>query len=87
MPKEPPNSPGKWRSNRASLSWAAAGPDTLKSTIVSITSAGNAIMFSMTIDQSALIVTVYSGNEKCREFVTEPGDIVPLLSWLVETYS
>jgi len=87
MAKEPPNSPGKWKANRASLSWSAAGTETLKSTIVSITECGNAIMFSKTIDGSALICTVYSGNEKCREFVTEPGDIVPLLAWLVETYS
>lgn len=87
MSKDPPNSPGKWRSNRASLSWSAAGSDTLKATIASITDSGNAIMFSRTVDGSALIATVYSGNDKSREFVTEAGDIIPLLKWFVETYS
>lgn len=87
MPKDPPNSASKWRSNKASLSWSAAGADTLKHAIASITDSGNAIMFSKTVDQSALICTVYSGSDKSREFVTEPGDIVPLLAWFVETYS
>ncbi len=87
MSKEPPSTPKKWRSLREVLTWQAAGTETIKTTIVAITEAGNAIMFSKTIDGSALICTVYSGNEKCREFVTEAGDIVPLLKWLVETYS
>jgi len=87
MPKEPPTGPSKWRSNKITLSWGAAGADTLKSTITAVTDAGNAILFSRTQDGSALVIKVYSGSEFCREFATTPGDILPLLAWVVETYS
>lgn len=87
MAKDPPNTAAKWKSNRASLSWSAAGADSLKATIAAVTDSDNAIMFSRTMDGSALICTVYSGNDKSREFITSPGDIVPLLSWVIETFS
>jgi hypothetical protein len=44
-------------------------------------------MFSRTIDGSALVLSVYSGDTKSKEYVTEPGDIPALLAWALETYS
>lgn len=87
MSKDPPNKPNSWRKNHTSISWSAAGTDTLKSVIASITDSGNAVMFSRTIDGTALTLSIFSGNEKAKEFVTEPGDIPALLAWAIETYS
>lgn len=87
MPKDPPNSPQTWRKAHKSISWSAAGRDSLHSMVTSVTDAGNAVMFSRTIDGSALVISVYSGQEKSKEYVTEVGDIPALLAWIVETYS
>lgn len=79
---------GQWRKKpKASLSWQAAGADSLRSLVAAITDSGNAVMFSRTIDGSALVLSVYSGDTKSKEYVTEPGEIPQLFSWAIETYS
>lgn len=87
MSKDPPNKPQSWKSNHKSLSWSAAGGDSLKTALVAITDSGNAIMFSRTIDGSALTLSIFSGDTKSKEYVTDPGDIPALLAWAIETYS
>lgn len=86
MPKEPPTNKS-WRKNAHSISWSGAGTDSLKSLITGVTDSGNAIMFSRTIDGTALVLAVYSGSEKVKEYVTEVGDIPALFAWVLETYS
>lgn len=86
MSKDPPSNKS-WRKNKATLSWSAAGRDSLHGTIAAITDSGNALMFSRTVDGSALVLSVFSGDTKSKEYITEPGDIVALLAWAVETYS
>jgi len=86
-PKDPPNSRATWRKAHKSISWSAAGKDSLHSVVTGVTDAGNALMFSRTIDGSALVISIYAGQEKAKEYVTEPGDIPPLLAWVLETYS
>jgi len=73
--------------NRKSLSWQAAGSESLKSTIVGVTDAGNSIMFSRTIDGGALVVALYSGNVKAKEYITEPGDLPALLTWCGDNFA
>jgi len=73
--------------NRKSLSWAAAGTESLKSTIVGVTDAGNSIMFSRTLDGGALVVALYMGNVKAKEYITEAGDIPALFAWCIENFS
>jgi len=73
--------------NKKSLSWQAAGTETIKSTIVAVTEAGNSIMFSRTMDGGALVVALYMGNVKAKEYITEVGDIPALLAWCVENFS
>ena len=87
MSKDPPNKPQSWKANHKSLSWGAAGSDSLKAALVAITDSGNAIMFSRTIDGSALTLSIFSGDTKSKEYVTDPGDIPALLAWAIETYS
>jgi hypothetical protein len=87
MSKDPPTTPKTWRSNNRSLSWSAAGSDNIKSLIAAISESGNAVMFSRTMDGSALVLSVFSGNTKSKEYVTEPGDIPALFAWAIETYS
>lgn len=86
MSKDPPNNKS-WRKNKQSISWSAAGSESLHSTVAGVTNSGNAIMFSRTIDGTALVLSVYSGNEKAKEYITEHGDIPALLAWVMETYS
>jgi len=85
--KDPPTSRASWRKAHKSISWSAAGKDSLHSVVTGITDSGNAIMFSRTIDGSALVLSVYAGQDKTKEYVTEPGDIPALLAWALETYS
>lgn len=87
MSKDPPNQSGHWRKQHKSLSWSAAGTESLHSLVAGITNSGNAVMFSRTLDGSALVLSVFSGDERVKEYVTEPGDIVPLFAWALEQYS
>lgn len=87
MSKDPPNKPQSWRRDHKSLSWSAAGTDSLKQCVAAITDSGNALMFSRTVDGSALVLSIFSGDTKSKEYVTEPGDIPALLAWAIETYS
>jgi hypothetical protein len=85
--KDPPSTPRSWRSDKHSISWSASGTDSIKSLVVGITDSGNACMFSRTMDGSALVLSIFSGNEKVKEYITEPGDIVSLFAWALEHYS
>ena len=87
MSKDTPHAPQSWRKHSKSISWSAAGTDSLHHAVCAITDSGNAVMFSRTIDGSALVLSIYSGQTKAKEYVTEPGDIVALLAWAVETFS
>lgn len=75
-----------WKANRHSLHWSDGPTDTIKSFIGQLTDAGCGVLFSRTQDGSALIISVYAGNETSKEFLTEPGDIVPCFDWLLSTY-
>jgi hypothetical protein len=87
MSKDPPIGLKPWKKNHTSLSWSAAGTDSLRALVAGITDSGNAVMFSRTMDGSALVLSVFSGDTKSKEFVTEPGDIPSLFHWALETYS
>lgn len=85
--KDPPTGNRSWRKNHKSISWSAAGKDSLHALVSGVTDSGNAVMFSRTIDGSALVLSIYAGQDKVKEYVTEVGDIVPLLAWALEAYS
>lgn len=87
MPKDPPSTSKRWKSDHQSISWSAAGTESLKTLVTAVTDSGNAVMFSRTIDGSALSLTIFSGNTKAKEYVTEPGDILSLFKWAMEEYS
>ena len=87
MSKDPPNKPTSWRKLHKVLSWSAASPEKLHNLVSAVCGSGNAVMFGSTMDGSALILSVYSGDERVKEYVTEPGDIPPLFEWIVENYS
>lgn len=76
----------KWKANHNSLSWSSGPTESMRDAIAGITNAGGGVMFSRTIDGSALIIGVYSGNDRTKEYITELGDITPCLAWLLETY-
>jgi hypothetical protein len=81
----PPNKP--WKAKHSSLTWSAASTKDLHNAVAAITGSGNAVMFSRTMDGSALVLSIFSGNNKAKEFVTDPGDIPSLLTWAVEEFS
>jgi hypothetical protein len=87
MSKDPPTTPKTWKQHHTSLTWDSAGTDSIRSLVSAITNSGNAVMFSRTMDGSALVLSVFSGNTKSKEYVTEPGDIPTLFAWAIETYS
>jgi hypothetical protein len=73
--------------NKKSLSWQAAGTDSIKNVVVAVTDSGNSIMFSRTMDGGALVVALYMGNVKAKEYITEAGDIPALFAWCIENFS
>lgn len=87
MSKDPPIGSKPWKREHQSISWSAAGKDSIHSLVSGVTDSGNAIMFSRTMDGSALVLSVYAGQERVKEYVTEVGDIVSLLAWIVEHYT
>jgi hypothetical protein len=87
MSKDPPNKPTSWRKVHRVLSWSGASSAELHHLVASVTDSGNAVMFSRTIDGSALVLAIYSGNEKAKEYITDPGDIPPLFEWVIGEYS
>lgn len=91
MPQEPKpgreSSPGRqWKSKRNTLSWSAGPAESMRDAITRLTDAGCGVLLSKTIDGSALVLGVYSGDARVKEYITEPGDILPCLAYLVETY-
>jgi hypothetical protein len=58
----------------------------MRDAIGRITDNGAAVLFSRTTDGGALVIQVLAGQERSKEYITEPGDIVACLAWLVETY-
>lgn len=87
MAKEPTQK-GTWRKKlHKVISWSSANADSIKSAVVGVTDSGGAILFSATRDGGALVLSVYSGEETAKEYVTEQGDISALLQWVVETYA
>lgn len=87
MSKDPPIGSKPWKKNHTSISWSAAGTDSLRSLVAGITDSGNAIMFSRTLDGTALILSVYAGQDKAKEYVTEAGDIPALFAYFLSEYS
>lgn len=81
------NGKGTWRTNRQTISWSGGPADSMRDAIGRITDSGAAVLFSRTSDGGALVFQVFAGTERSKEYVTVPGDIVPLLAWAVETYS
>jgi hypothetical protein len=87
MSTDTPHTSGQWRKKHTSISWSASGKDSIHSLVAAVTNSGNAVMFSRTVDGSALVLSVYAGSERVKEYVTEPGDIPALFAWVMETYA
>lgn len=80
------DTPKKWRGNRATISWSSGPTETMRDFVGRITDNGAAVLFSRTTDGGALVLQVLAGNEKSKEYITEPGDIVSCMAWLLEVY-
>lgn len=76
----------KWKSKHKTISWSGGPPESLRDAIGAITDNGAAVLFSRTPDGGALVFKVFAGTDTTKEYVTELGDIIALLSWAVETY-
>jgi len=76
-----------WKKNHSSVSWSSAGQDSIKALVTAVTDSGNAIMFARTIDGSALVLSIFSGQDKAKEYVTDVGDIPSLFAWAIEHFS
>lgn len=76
-----------WKSKHNSISWSSGPAETMRDTIAKLTNAGCGVLFSRTQDGGSLVIGVYAGNERSKEYITEPGDILLCLAFLVETYT
>lgn len=76
----------KWRSNKKSIHWQSAGAESLREVIARLTDNGCGVMLSRTSDGGSLVFGVYAGDDRTKEYITDPGDIPGLLAWALETY-
>lgn len=76
-----------WKAKHNTISWSSGPSETMRDAIASLTDAGCGVLFSRTMDGGALVVGVYSGSDRTKEYITEPGDILVCLAYLVETYT
>src|SRR5919108_3693879 len=63
----------RYASKRRSISWSSAPTDSLHQFIATLTDSGHAVMFGRTMDEGALSLVVLAGNDKFKEYITEPG--------------
>jgi hypothetical protein len=60
-------------------SWEDADQETLWRTIQEVTNQGDAVMFSKTRDEGAVVLTVLSGDDRIRQYATGAEEIAELL--------
>lgn len=77
---------GAWKGKHKSISWSAGPSETLRDFISKLTDAGCGVLFSRTSDGGALVISVYAGQDRSKEYITEQGDILLCLAYLSEQY-
>lgn len=80
-------STGSWKKKHNSISWSSGPTETMRDFIGKLTDAGCGVLFSRTTDGGALVVSVYAGDDRSKEYITEPGDILLCFAWLAEHYT
>jgi len=78
---------GAWKSKHKSISWSSGPTETMRDFIAQLTDAGCGVLFSRTTDGGALVVSVYAGDDRSKEYITEPGDILVCFAYLTELYT
>ena len=56
----------------------------MRTFVDNLTQNGCAVMFGRTTDGGALSLLILAGNDKYREYITSPGDILPTFLDLLE---
>jgi len=59
--------------------WEDADQETLWRCVQEVTNQGDAVMFSKTRDEGAVVLTVLSGDERIRQYATTAEEIAELL--------
>lgn len=75
------------RHHRRSIQWGVVGAESLRSFVEQMTNAGCAVMFGRTSDGGALSLLVLAGNDKVREYITDPADAMPVLAELLADFA
>lgn len=70
---------GAAKPEAAKASWEDADQETLWRTIQEVTAQGDAIMFGLTRDGGAVVLTVLSGDERVKQYATGEEEIAALL--------
>lgn len=76
-----------WKKTHKTISWGAAGHDALVKLVTVLTDNGCAVMFGRTMDGGALVLQIFAGTERSKEYVTAEGDIASLFEWAMSQYS
>lgn len=64
--------------------WEDADADQLWRAIYEVTNTGDALMFSLTRDGGAVVLTVLAGDERVRQYATGEEEIAKLLTLVRE---
>lgn len=71
---------GSRKSQAPKATWEDAEADTLWRAIDEVTRRGDALMFSLTRDGGAVVLTVMSGDDRIKSYATGPEEIAALLA-------
>jgi len=84
--KEPRNlnaNPKTPRRQRSTISWQNVPADVIKDFVTACEAVGVGVVLGRTLAGSALSVVCLAGDEKPRDYINTPDDIVPVLEGLL----
>jgi len=64
--------------------WEGADAAQLKYFVNEVTAAGCACLFARTRDGGSLVVQVFNGEEKLKEYLNSPQEAAEVLNWLLD---
>jgi len=76
----------KWRADRITVRWSQADADAVLAFIDLLTDAGCAVIFNRTTDGGSLILGLYAGADRPKDYLQTPGDISAYMEWLTTNY-
>lgn len=80
------NQAKQWRASRPTVRWSVADATLVLEFIDALTDAGCAVIFNRKADGSELILGLYAGDERPKDYLVTAGEVRDYMAWLRKTY-